>query len=446
MTTAATEPSNAEGSRGLALRAVEGVIWTTVGYGLQQVLRLGSNLILTRLLVPEAFGLMSLTFVFITGLELLSDVGLAPAIIQSKRGDDARLLDTAWTVQIIRGFVLSLGAVAVAWPAAYLYHQPQLTPLLCAAGVGCAIRGFTPTRVHTLNRKVMLGRLTAMELVTQVVTIAITVTAAWLLRSVWALLVGTLAGHFVRVVLSYRMLPGHSHHLLLDGQSMSELLRIGRWVFFSTAVTFAAGNLDRLVLGRLMSVAELGLYAIALQLLQAVVNVGRMAGSRVLFPVLAETARANPELLRRRLRRARLAWVLPTAAVLLVLAVAGDWIVALLYRDDYHDSGWMVRILSAGYVVGAVNQSRGVVWQAIGDFRMSTMLLVVQVVVLFGGMMLGYALAGSTGFIWGVAAVEPIMYPIQSLMFARHKLWQPEIDLPVLALSAAIIAVGALAR
>jgi O-antigen/teichoic acid export membrane protein len=427
-------------------RAIEGTVWTVVGYGAQQVLRLGSNLVLTRLLAPEAFGLMALVFVFVTGLEMLSDVGVGPAIIQSARGDNRRLLDTAWTVQIIRGVILAIVALLVAWPAARLYAEPRLTALVTAAGIGMIVRGFTPTRVHSLNRKVLLARVTMMELSTQVVSIAVTIAAAFALRSAWALLVGALAGDVARVSLSYLILPGHRHRFAIDRDAVHEIIHIGRWILLSTAVTFFAGNLDRLAMGRLLSVKELGIYSIASQLALAVTTVGRTVGSRVLFPVLAETIRDRPALLYARLRTARTFWIVPTVLGLAVLAVGGDFVVRILYSARYQDAGWMLRILAAGSIFAVVNQATGVIWPSLGDFRMSTVLMMVQVPLELAAMLVGFHLHGIEGFVIGCVASEMVMYPVQSFLVARRRLWQPELDLPVLAASALIVVAGVLLR
>ena len=100
----------------LTARALRSALFTLGGFGSAQLIRLASNLILTRLLFPEAFGMMALTMVFLQGLQMFSDVGVAPAIQQSKRGDDADFLDTAWTIQVVRGLCLWLAACALAWP------------------------------------------------------------------------------------------------------------------------------------------------------------------------------------------------------------------------------------------------------------------------------------------------------------------------------------------
>ena len=389
---------------------------------------------------------MALTMTFVNGMELLSDTGVGPAIISSQRGEDRRLLDTAWTIQIIRGCALFVVALVLAWPISNLYDQPSLKELLAVAGFGIVIRSFTPTRVQALNRKVLLGKLTAMEVACQAGAIASTIAAAWVWRSVWALLLGSMVGDVLRVVLSYLLLPGHPHRLRIDANAAAEIVRVGRWVLLSSALTFAASNLDRLALGYVLSVKELGVYTIALNLALAVTTLGRTVGSRVLYPVLAETVRESPERLHARLRRARLVWVIPTVAVLVLLAVLGDSLVHFLYPFKYHDAGWMLRILASGCVAAVLSQSSGIVWPAIGEFRTIAILMVIQVSMLTGLMLAGFWLNGIVGFVVGCASVELLMLPIQAVLLARRKLWQPEVDLPTLAVSAAIIALGAYAR
>ena len=87
----------------LFARVMRGSVLTAGSYAIAQGLRLVSNLILTRLLFPEAFGLMALVSVFLVGLAMFSDVGIGPAISQSKRGDDVGFLNTAWSIQVLRG-------------------------------------------------------------------------------------------------------------------------------------------------------------------------------------------------------------------------------------------------------------------------------------------------------------------------------------------------------
>ena len=81
------------------------------GYAVNQVLRLVTNLVLSRLLFPEAYGLTAIVTVFMVALGMLTDVGLKDSIITSPRGDDPHFLNTAWTIQ---SFVASV----FGWPQA----------------------------------------------------------------------------------------------------------------------------------------------------------------------------------------------------------------------------------------------------------------------------------------------------------------------------------------
>ncbi|MBL9057749.1 MAG: oligosaccharide flippase family protein, partial [Rhodobacteraceae bacterium] len=143
--------------QGLFARALRGSMLTAGSYAVTQALRLGSNLILTRLLYPEAFGVMALVSVALVGLAMFSDMGVGPAISASPRGDERDFLDTAFTLNVARGAVLWAATCALAWPMARFYEAPELFQLLPAAGLTLLIAGFNPKRIDTANRHLLLG-------------------------------------------------------------------------------------------------------------------------------------------------------------------------------------------------------------------------------------------------------------------------------------------------
>ena len=121
-----SDSAGGEAKDGLKKKALRGGIVEMGGYALSQVLRLGGNLLLTRLLFPEAFGLMTTLMVINTGLVMLSDVGIEQAVIRSEHAEDERFLNTAWSLQVMRGFGLWLVTLALAYPFAQLYEHPEL--------------------------------------------------------------------------------------------------------------------------------------------------------------------------------------------------------------------------------------------------------------------------------------------------------------------------------
>jgi len=127
---------------------LSGTTWTVVGHGGGQLIRLARSLILTRLLYPEAFGLMSLVAAIMYGLEMLSDTGVGPAITRDKRGEDPDFLNTGWTIQVIRGVLLWLISCLIALPVAHFYGLPELAQLIPAVGLTTVLGGFSSTAFH----------------------------------------------------------------------------------------------------------------------------------------------------------------------------------------------------------------------------------------------------------------------------------------------------------
>ena len=117
-------------TQSLKRRTFNSAIWTIVGFGASKALQLGSMLILRRLLIPEFFGIQAIMDTIITGVSLFSDVGVAQSIVNHKNGDTKAFLDTAWTVQVIRGFLLWGVVLLATVPAANFYHDARLLSLI----------------------------------------------------------------------------------------------------------------------------------------------------------------------------------------------------------------------------------------------------------------------------------------------------------------------------
>ena len=141
---------------------------TVARLGVSQALRLASNLMLAKLLFPEAFGIMAIVNVVIQGLMQFSSVGVSPAIMQSPRGDEPVFLDTACTVRAARGLLLFLTACPLAWPLAQILEEPLLTQILPMAGLARLIAGLNPMALDTAKRHLRWGRLTSVEFALQI--------------------------------------------------------------------------------------------------------------------------------------------------------------------------------------------------------------------------------------------------------------------------------------
>ena len=434
------EPDNAAGlAKGsLKQRAIRGSGWTIGGYGLAQVLRFGNNVALAYLLADgarDAFGLMMLINVCIQGLQMFSDVGIGPALVTSRRGDDD-FLNTAWTIQVGRGFMLWLVSCALAYPAAQWFGQPQLAAMLPVAGLSTLLAGFNSTDLFTLNRHLRLRGVVLLEAGTQVVAILVCCVLAWHWQSVWALVFGGVAAAGVKMLASHLLVPGHRNGFRWDPAAVKEQFTFGRWIFISTVITFAAANVDRVLLGRFVSdEAILGVYSVAWGLAQVGIQLVKKLNQMVGFPALADLHRRDVERFRLRLGHLRmlvLGTLTPCVAV-------GAWLaphfITLIYPDKFADAGWMLTALAVGILAELVINSYFMAYFAAGSTFRVMLGVGLQFLVTVACVWVGYEWAGVPGYVLSLSLVQWVMYPVHAVLAGTMRVWQPWIDLPVLAVS-----------
>jgi O-antigen/teichoic acid export membrane protein len=351
----------ATGKRG----AIRNSVITLGGYGATSVLRFASNLILTRLLLPEQFGVMALVSVIITSLYLFSDIGIGPNIIQSRRGEDPTFLNTAWTLGVFRGITLWIIACVAAWPLSHFYGQPQITQLLPVTGLMAVAGGFESTRTFTENRRLALGRITAIDFASQAAGILFMVVVALETHSVWALVVGTVLTSIIKTVLSHTVLPGVRNRFAWDSGAGKAIVEFGRWIFLSTAFACLAGQSDQLILGKLISARQLGIYSIAAHLAAVPAQVIGQLAQRVLYPYIASALRRG-DYERSSVRRNNTRLLLAVAPVIAMGIVLAPPVISLLYRSEYWEVGPLVSCLTIGTWLGAMSSSYNVTLLAAG--------------------------------------------------------------------------------
>jgi O-antigen/teichoic acid export membrane protein len=288
-------------------KAITGSLWVFCGYGVSQLLRLGSNLILGHLLFPAAFGLMALVTVLMTGITMFSDLGIGPSIIQNKRGEDPAFINTAWTLQVIRGGALWIVTCLLAWPAAHYFGKSdpmarQLLWILPVVGFSAVLGGFASTSIFTLNRQLKMGTLAMFDLTQQIVSLGVTIALARIYPSVWDLVAGYLVSFLVRLPLSHYFNRPFHNRFVWDQKALKEITHFGRWIFLGTIVSFLAGGLDRILLGRMVSMTELGLYSMALGFAKVGIDVTAKVNAYVLFPLVSKYQQDSGILLAHSLR------------------------------------------------------------------------------------------------------------------------------------------------
>ncbi|MDT8857323.1 oligosaccharide flippase family protein [Paracoccaceae bacterium Fryx2] len=427
---------------GLFARALRGSAITAGSYALAQALRLASNLILTRLLFPEAFGMMALVSVFLVGLSMFSDVGIGPAIAQNRRGDDPSFLNTAWTIQVIRGLLLWLATCAVALPAARFYDAPELALLLPAAGVTLLISGFSPTRIDTANRHLLLGRVTALDLASQIVGMVAMVALALAMGSIWALVLGAIVGAVARLVLMQRFLPGPRNRFAWDAAAGVELIRFGKWIFLSTACGFLLAQGDKAILGAYLPLDALGVYNIGYFLASFPMLLGGAVTGRILIPLYRDHPPGASAANAARLRRLRHGVSGTVLALLAVMAFAGVPLVGLLYDARYAGAGAIVVLIACVQMPAVIGMTYDQAALAAGDSRSYFLVIALKAAVQTLAFLIGAETGGLAGALVAQGVALAAVHPAIIWLARRHGVWDGGHDL-VCAL--AVLVLGGLA-
>lgn len=415
------QPDSEDREQALRDKARKAGFWVASGYGLGQVLRLGSNLIMTRLLFEEAFGLMAIVYTVTAGIDLFSDIGARPAVIHDKGGDDPSFLNTAWTMQAGRGIFLWLVACALAVPAAEFYSEPVLMYLLPVTAFGSVIEGFHTTKVFTEERRLSQGRLVFIELASQVVALIAVITWALISPSVWALVVGGLISPTVNLILGFAILPGHKNKFEWDKKAAVTLFRFGRWVFLTTALMFASHETDRLIFGKLVGMAELGVYSIGVYITQMPAALAGYLQSSVTFPMLSRQRELRGSLVSV-FEQSRDILFVVVGYVLSGFIAGGPTGIDLLYDERYAGAGFVVQVLAVAAWLEVIESSYDTGLFAMGTPKWMAIGNLVKLLSMFLFIPLGFHLAGFHGAIVGFAATQLPLYTILAIIGNRSEL------------------------
>lgn len=368
---------------------------------------------MTRLLIPEMFGIAAIAAMVPIILALLSDIGLGQNIVQSRRGEDPTFLNTAWSVQIIRGFLLWAVAILLSAalymanlggyvPANSVYASPALPLVIAVTSFSACISGFASTRLFTALRVLDQKRSIQVELAGQVAGLAVMITLGVITRSIWSLVASVLVSSFTTTVLSHVWMSGHPNRIQWDRDALHELLHFGKWIFVSSAVYVLAVNGDRIILGGLVDAHMLGLYAIAAMMVGAVEAGLSKLVSSVSLPAFSEIVRKEPDRLREVYYRLRV----PCDLVLLFMAgflfATGHLIVEMLYDPRYLSAGHMLQVLATSLVIARYGVAHKL-YIAMGLPRYEALINSVRLLGLLTCVPLSYYFAGLQGTMWAIA-------------------------------------------
>jgi len=366
-------------SESLTQRTVRGGVWVFALNLTSRGLRLISTIILARLLLPSDFGLVGIALIAISALELFTRTGFDAALIQ-KKGAVTEYLDTTWLVSVIRGIVLAVILFSLSPIIARFFENAEAEPVLRVMAITMVFVGFRNIGVMYFRKELRFEKQFIFNLGITLTTISVSIPLAFLLRSVWAIIYGALAGSLMELILSYVLHP-YRPKFKFDSGKAKELFSFGKWILGSGVLVFLVTQGDDIFVGKLLGVTLLGLYQIAYRISNLPATEIAHVISRVTFPAYSKLQDNTAKL-----REGYLKVLQLTSFILFPLA-GGIFILAPDFTQIFLGSKWMpmvpaMQVLAFAGLVRAVGVTTGPVFLATGKPEVDTRWQIIRLLVL----------------------------------------------------------------
>lgn len=281
---------------GLKAKVFKGGVWLGTGLFTEQIVRFGRNMLLARLLAPAAFGTMAVVASAISIIHTMMDIGVRDAVIQNPRGGEDDYVNASWWMSFGRALSFWIILCVLAPWIAKFYGNPELSPLLRVCAIGLIFDGAMSSKVYVAIKEMQFRKWAIVNHVGGIAGVLFTVALSFVLRDVWALVIGFAAESVARCFLSFVLCP-FLPRLQLNWAAIRDLWGFSRKMFGLSFLNLIFARTDIFVLAKLNSPADLGLYTMAVYLVQTPTSFIMNLLGQTILPAFArvqnEPARIN---------------------------------------------------------------------------------------------------------------------------------------------------------
>ncbi len=265
--------------------AVSGVKWAAVSQIGRQILVFGTLVLLTRLVGPQNYGLLSMAITITGFVDLLKDLGTGAAIIQRSECDDSLLASTFWLNLGIGTLCTAL--IALGAPLAALYfREPGVTPVLRLLSISFVISSLGLVQLALIQRSIAFRALALVEISAAVAGATVGVGMGLSGMGVWSLVGQTLATTLTTTILAWVASPWRPH-VCFDRSAIETIRSYGAGLVGFNIANYIIRNADYALVGRYLGTLSLGIYTLAYRIMLFPQQSLSLVISRVMFAVLA---------------------------------------------------------------------------------------------------------------------------------------------------------------
>lgn len=416
-------------------KLIKSFAWDFAGRVGSQITGLIIGIILARLLTPAQFGLIGMAMVFISVSEIFTNLGLSSALIQRSDPTEEHY-SSSFFLNIGAALLLTIIFVAAAPLIAAFFKNDEITLLVRVLSVSLLIGSLSVVQEARLRKKMRFDLLTKARIISSVVSGLIGISMAFAGFGVWSLVVQTLLGR-VLTTSYYWFVSEWRPKLLFRIRAIKELWAYSLNLFFSGIIDTAYNQLDSIIIARLFSANELGLYSRAKSLNRFAIKYSSESVGTITFPAMAEIKNDRERMISLGLKAETLVAFLSFGLLGWLFVSAGPLILTL-FGSKWEASIRIFRILCLSGFAYPISAATLSMLKASGDSKSFLKVEVWKKIVGLAGFVVGF-MFGLEGFLislifTGAISVYMNMYVTgRSLdMKIRHQLYPL---LPYLAVS-----------
>ncbi len=405
-----------------------------------------STMILARLLLPADFGLVALATMLVAAVEIMAEFNFDLWLIRHADAE-RRHYDTVWTLSVLRGLVMGGIIIALAGPAASFFDDPRLYTIILVLSAITIAEGLKNVGVVDFQKELQFDKDFALMFWPKLAGFGVVVTCAFLLRSYWALVFGTLVARGMHVLLSFVMHPYRPRPSMSEWR---EVIGFSKWLLLNNVIGFAYLRADTFFLGKLAGAGVVGLYSVAYEISNLATTQLVAPIRRAIYPGYARMA-GDPESIRKGyvdVLALTLALALPIAAG---IGLVADPLVRVALGQNWLDAVPVIRILTLYGIFSLTWSNMAPAIIAIGRPQTLCWFLGVGILTLIPLLYFGVRDLGAIGAAWAVTIANGVLLVIGlalvvralSLPFSRLivNTWRPFVSCG--AMAAVVIAIQA---
>ena len=385
---------------------------TGLTFGAQAVVRVGSSIILTRILRPEAYGIITILMSILFVIEMIGDLGLNLFVIRDPNGEEPRYLNTAWTIRLCRSVLNSMIVLFGATLIASLYQTPQLVAPLRVMSITFVISGLASMSFPVAIRRKRAHIIVYSELAGTITGSLFSIAYCYYSRDYWGLVYGSLLSNLMQMIMSYQVFKELRPKLHFDRIAAREVLRFTRFSAPSSLLTLALSQFDKIVFIRLFDLRLLGVYGLASSMAGTVEGLISKISQMVLYPRCAHDFRSNPATFSFKYYTQNTNLLLSILILAPLAGGAAHLIVSVLFPSRYAEAEAVFRAFMLRAALLSLACPSEDLLIAAGESQVILIGNVLRAIWTVAGSLIGYYCFGFIGFIYGMAlsGLPPLTY------------------------------------